>query len=65
MSSQGLTGIRRVLMAFVFSGKSLKVAFVNEESFRQEILLCVILIPLSLWLGSDVIERALSKAKPM
>ncbi len=46
-------------MAFVFSGKGLKVAFVNEEAFRQEILLCVILIPLGLWLGSDVIERAL------
>ncbi len=59
MSNQGITGIRRILMTFVYSGKGLKESFVNEEAFRLEILLCVIFIPLGLLLGSDVIEQAL------
>ncbi|MCW8918438.1 MAG: diacylglycerol kinase [Gammaproteobacteria bacterium] len=39
--------------------KGLRAAFVHEAAFRQELLLCVVMTPLALWLGSSGIERAL------
>ena len=30
-----------------------------EAAFRQELMLCVILIPLAFWVGSTAVERAL------
>lgn len=56
---KGKTGLRRLLNAFTYSCSGLKEAYRNEDAFRQEVLLAVILLPLALWLTSDAVERAL------
>jgi diacylglycerol kinase (ATP) len=55
----GATGITRVINAFGYSMKGLRAAFIHEAAFRQELLLCVLLLPLALWLGRSGIEQAL------
>lgn len=59
MPKPGKTGIVRIVNAFGYSMQGLKAAFVNEAAFRQELLLCIVFIPLALWLGKDGVERAL------
>lgn len=59
MASQGPKGIARIIKASQYSWQGFKAAFANEEAFRQEIFLAIILIPLSLYLGDSGIERAL------
>ena len=53
------TGIRRIINATGFSLAGLKAAFKHESAFRQELALCVILIPGALWLGENATEHAL------
>jgi diacylglycerol kinase (ATP) len=55
----GNTGIRRLLRATVYSFQGFSHAFRNEAAFRQELAMSVILIPVALWLGRDIIEKAL------
>lgn len=43
----GKTGIRRLMDAMGYSMKGLRSAFKHESAFRQELLLFVILFPLS------------------
>lgn len=59
MNKPGNTGIKRIFNAAGYSWAGLKAAFVHEAAFRQELALCVILIPAGLWLGQTGIERAL------
>jgi len=59
MSSQGTAGLERVFKSFSFSMQGLTAAFKNEEGFRQEIYLAIILIPLGFYLGETGIEIAL------
>jgi diacylglycerol kinase (ATP) len=59
MDRPKLSGVRRLLLAFVNSWKGFKGAFRFEAAFRQEVALSVVLIPLGLWLGKTGIERAL------
>lgn len=54
-----LTGVNRLLLAFVNSWKGFKGAWRFEAAFRQEIMLAVVLIPLGLWLGQTSLEKAL------
>jgi diacylglycerol kinase (ATP) len=53
------SGLTRVFKAFGYSMAGLKAAWFNEAAFRQEVLLCFVLIPLAFWLGENGIERAL------
>jgi len=53
------TGIDRIIKAFGYSCQGLSAAWRHEAAFRQEILACIVLVPLGLWLGGDGIERAL------
>ena len=53
------TGITRIIKAAGYSWKGLKAAFVNEAAFRQELLLCIILAPIALWLDHSSIEKAI------
>ena len=55
----GATGLVRILDALGYSLAGLGAAWRHEAAFRQEVLLCVVLAPLGLWLGSDGVERAL------
>ncbi len=56
---KGKTGIRRLLNALGYSYSGFGSAFRNEDAFRQEVLLAVILVPLGLWLGPTGIAKAL------
>jgi diacylglycerol kinase (ATP) len=53
------TGFTRLIKAFGYSIEGLKAAWINESAFREEVLLCIVLIPLAVWLGDSGIERAL------
>ena len=54
-----LSGLRRLVLAFVNSWKGFKGAFRFEAAFRQEVALAVVLLPLGAWLGKGPIEKAL------
>lgn len=54
-----LSGLRRLLLAFVNSWQGFKGAFRAEAAFRQEVALAAVMIPLAVWLGETPIERAL------
>lgn len=50
----------RVVKAAIWSWQGLRAAWLHESSFRLEVYLAVVLIPLALfWLGHDGVERAL------
>ena len=53
------TGLKRIYNAFFYSLKGFKATFQNEEAFRQELLLSVVLIPIALWLGQNGLEKAI------
>jgi len=55
----GNTGLRRIFLATLFSISGLKTAWRNEAAFRQECVLCLVLVPIGLWLGQTAAERAL------
>lgn len=52
-------GIRRILNAFRYSFAGFRAAWVNEEAFRQEIILAIFIFPLGLWLGETGTQRAI------
>jgi len=56
---KGKTGLRRLINAFGYSLDGLRAAYLNEDAFRQEVRLALVLIPLALVLGHTSIERAL------
>ncbi len=55
----GATGLTRIINAGGYSIKGLKAAWVNEAAFRQELLLCIVLAPMAIWLGQNGVEQAL------
>jgi len=50
--------VRRLFRAAGYSLAGLKAAWRSEAAFRQEVALCVVLVPLGLWLGEDGVARA-------
>ncbi|MCB5191614.1 diacylglycerol kinase [Methylobacillus arboreus] len=56
---KGKTGLRRLINAFGYSVDGIKAAYRNEDAFRQEVLMAIVLIPLALYLGNDAVARAL------
>lgn len=56
---KGHTGLRRLANAARYSCEGLAAAFRNEDAFRQEVFAACALIPLAIWLGNSVTERAL------
>lgn len=53
------TGLSRIKRAMHCSYLGLAAAYRNEEAFRQELLLCLVLLPVACWLGDTNVERAL------
>ena len=49
----------RIWQAFQWSMKGLRVAWKVESSFRLEVYLCLVLVPLGLYLGQTGVERFL------
>jgi diacylglycerol kinase (ATP) len=56
---KGKTGLRRLCNAFGYSIAGLRAAYKNEDAFRQEVLMAIILIPLALYLETGAVQRAL------
>lgn len=59
MVKPGKTGISRIIDATGYSLAGLKAAYQHEAAFRQELWLCLALIPLALWLGETPAEKAI------
>lgn len=56
---KGKTGFRRLFNALGYSYAGLKEAYRNEDAFRQEVLLALILLPLAFWLEPELLGRTL------
>lgn len=56
---KGKTGLRRLTNALGYSYAGLKTAYKNEDAFRQEVFLAIVLIPLALYLEPDPVPRVL------
>ena len=59
MKSSSAFSVLRLLKATGYSLAGLAAAWRWEASFRLEVLLAVVFVPLGLWLGSTGVERAL------
>jgi diacylglycerol kinase (ATP) len=53
------TGPARLARAVGSTWRGFAAAWRDEEAFRQECLLAIVVIPLGLWLGENGVERAL------
>ena len=53
------SGLKRILRASRCSLSGIAAAFRNEAAFRQETILCLVLLPVALWVGHGGVERAL------
>ncbi len=51
------TGLTRIVKAAGYSVQGLRAAFAHEAAFRQEVLLCVIFIPLAVFVADSPLER--------
>ncbi len=59
MAYSGNKGFSRVLKASVYSWQGIRAAYQHEEAFRQEVWLCIVLLPAGLYLGEGGLEKAL------
>lgn len=59
MAISNNAGFRRIVNATLFSLAGLRTAWRSEAAFRQEVAVCVVLIPTAFWLGQNAAERAL------
>ena len=55
----GKSGIERIINAFKYSCEGFKAAYKSEEAFRQDILICIILLPIAIFLRVTTAERLL------
>lgn len=59
MADSGFRGPKEIYRAFQWSMKGLKSTYQAEASFRMEIYLCVIMVPLAFWLANSPVELIL------
>ncbi len=59
MGNGDCSGIRRIINAFRYTFAGFRAAWINEEAFREEIIIAVIVVPLGLWVGSSATQRAI------
>ena len=59
MAKPGETGIKRIVSAFYNSLRGFRDSWKFEAAFRQELMLCVVLVPLGFYLGENGVEKAL------
>lgn len=52
----GYTGLRHLVHSTRYSMKGLKAAYRYESAFRQEVGLCLLLLPLAWWVGESPVE---------
>lgn len=56
---KGKTGLKRLMNAFGYSLAGLKAAYKNEDAFRQETVMAIVLIPLAFYLGTSAMMRVM------
>jgi len=56
---KGKTGLRRLINACGYSMAGLRAAYQNEDAFRQEVLMAIVLLPLAFVLEHHWLGRAL------
>jgi len=59
MAKTGATGITRIINAAGYSWLGFKAACKNEAAFRQELWLCILLIPAALYFGETLQDKAI------
>ena len=59
MAKTGATGITRIINAAGYSWLGFKAAYKNEAAFRQELWLCILLIPVALYFGETLMDKAI------
>jgi diacylglycerol kinase (ATP) len=59
MAYSGNKGFTRIIKATGYSWQGLRAAYRHEAAFRQEIWLCIVMVPLGLYLGDNGVEKAL------
>ena len=59
MAQTGATGITRVINAAGYSWLGFKAAYKNEAAFRQELWLCILLMPAALYFGETLMDKAI------
>lgn len=52
------TGLTRVWKATIYSAQGLQAAWKHESAFRQELVLGLILLPISFWISNTWVEVA-------
>lgn len=52
-------GIRRIWNAALYSVAGMRIAWKNEAAFRQELVLCLVMVPVAFWVGDSAVERSL------
>ena len=50
-------GLERIYKAFFYSLEGLGSSFRHEAAFRQELLLCLVLIPVAIWLPIPILSK--------
>lgn len=56
---KGKTGIKRFINAIGYSFSGFKAAFQNEDAFRQEVFLTIVLVPLAFYIANNSLEIVL------
>ena len=59
MGKPGNRGLTRIINAFVFSAKGLSAGWKHEEAFRQELVVALVLLPLSFYISVSATQLAL------
>lgn len=59
MRNEKETIIGHILKAVIYSWDGIKAAWINEMAFRIETIVIALLLPIGIWIGETVVERAL------
>ena len=59
MAKTGATGITRIINAAGYSWLGFKAAYKHEAAFRQELWLCILLMPAALFFGETLLDKAI------
>ena len=52
------TGLTRVWKASIYSAQGLRAAWRHESAFRQELVISLVLLPISFWIANSWVEVA-------
>ena len=59
MAKTGATGFTRIINAAGYSWLGFKAAYKNEAAFRQEWWLCIVLMPIAIYFGESLLDKAI------